>query len=55
MAVEDQPPLAQPASPRPATSKEIIQIAGAAIALVAVIIAGMRLVVSMTSRASGRI
>ena len=40
--------MAPPASPRPATSREIIQIAGAAIALVAVIIAGMSLVVSMT-------
>ena len=48
MAVENQPPVAPPASPRPATSREIIQIAGAAIALVAVIIAGMSLVVSMT-------
>ena len=48
MAVDNQPPATQPASPRPATSREIIQIAGVAIALVAVIIAGMSLVVSMT-------
>jgi hypothetical protein len=48
MAVENQPPVAQPASPRPATSREIIQIVGAAIALVMVIVAGMSLVVSMT-------
>lgn len=48
MAVDNQPPPTQPASPRPATSREIIQIAGAAIALVAVMFAGMSLVVSMT-------
>ena len=48
MAVENQSPPLQPASPRPATSREIIQIAGAAIALVAVVFAGMSLVVSMT-------
>lgn len=44
IAVDNQPPPTQPASPRPATSREIVQIAGAAIALVA----GMSLVVSMT-------
>ena len=48
VAVDNQPAPTQPASPRPATSREIIRIAGAAIALVAVIIAGMSLVVSMT-------
>lgn len=48
MAVENQPPLAQSVNPRSATSREIIQIATAAIALVAVIFAGMGLVVSMT-------
>lgn len=48
MAVDNPPPATQPAGPRPATSREIIQIGGTAIALVAVIIAGMSLVVSMT-------
>ena len=48
VAVDNQPPPARPASPQPATSREIIQIAGAAIALLAVIIAGVSLVVSMT-------
>ena len=44
MAADNQPAPTQPASPRPATTREIIQIAGGVIALVAV----MSLVVSMT-------
>lgn len=48
MAVENQPPLAQSVNPRPATPRAVIQVATAAIALVAVIFAGMGLVVSMT-------
>ena len=48
MAVDNPPPATQPAGPRPATSREIIQITGAAIALVAVIFAGMSVVVSLT-------
>ena len=48
MAVDNPPPATQPAAPRPATTREIIQITGAAIALVAVIFAGMSVVVSLT-------
>ena len=48
MAVDNPPPATQPAGPRPATTREIIQITGAAIALVAVIFAGMSVVVSLT-------
>ena len=48
MAVDDPPPATHPAGPRPATTREIIQITGAAIALVAVIFAGMSVVVSLT-------
>lgn len=48
MAVENQPPPVQPASPRLTMSRDFIQVIGAAAALAAVIIAGMALVVSIT-------
>lgn len=48
MAVDNPPPATQPAGPRPATTREIIQITGAGIALVVVTFVAMGLALSMT-------
>ena len=49
MAADNWPPLAQPAGPRAATSREIIQVAGDDTALAAVMPTGMSLVASKPS------
>ena len=49
MAADSWPPLAQPAGPRVATFREIIQVAGDATALAAVMTSGMSLAVTITA------